>query len=350
MFFYVFNSENRDYNIIFQYIPSFISNWDRDKYEIHLFENLYLNAENDVFEVYEHTIKDERLGWIFPITILESNENDYTDCKNLNHYKFIAYQKLLEQDAIVSVNDKSIDYGKLSDIFPNTIVCILCKETSQKIRDFRIDNYLLSFYDYGYLHFEGYPKAQAIYDRAGWVTEMRQHKRVILHKANFDITINGYTNALFKEHLLQSDNHIIRFIFLYQIIEHFIQVDFDSQFKTHLNSFNNRQLTLNDFKEEISTLSSERKRINNVFASVQLLADLKSDFVSEFDFLINDIGRTYKKNTFEDKIYDFRNLITHDLRQLTPKVDSLKKIIGIFERITVSLLIHLPTYLTLNKE
>ncbi len=339
-YFRVSNSENIGVN--FQYFPIAISNWDKERYEIYLLENSYLNAENDVFEVYEDTLTDERLGWIFPITILESNENDFRNFKNLNHYKFIAYQKLLELNINISVKDNVNEFLKLSDVFNNSIICLLCKDTIQKINDFKFDNYLLSLYKYGYLLLGNVSKSKAIYDRTEFVRQMRQNARIYLAKANFDITSNDYTRSLFQEHLLQSESHIIRFIFLYQIIEHFIQIEFDNQFQMHIDNYQNNKVAKNDLRESIINSSRERVIIKNVFNPITISQELKNEFLSECEYLFADIG-LISKNSFPDKIYDIRNLVTHRLRELTTKSESLNKIIEIFELIIVDLLINYST-------
>lgn len=341
-YFRVRNSE--DIGINFKYIPISTSTWNKEGFELYLLENSYLDAENDVFEVYEDSITEERIGWIFPITILESNDNEFTNSKNLNDYKYIAYQKLLELNTVISSRDFSGDFVKLSDIFKNVIVCILCKKTIDKIINFSIDSYILSLYKCGYLLLDDIPKSKAIYDRKEFVKDMRQRKRITITKAKFDISANDFTKSLFKEHLLQSEHYIIRFIFLYQIIEHLMDLEFDNQFKLHLEEYQNKKLTKNDLKENILTSTRERDLINSVFNRSAIKQELKGDFIQECDFLFNDLGLSLNsKKNFPDKIYDLRNLITHSLRELTTKSESLKKITEIFEQIIVELLINYKT-------
>lgn len=340
-YFRVSNSESIGVN--FQYIPISTSSWDKERYEIYLFENSYLNAENDVFQVYEKTISEERLGWIFPITILESNENDYREFSNLNHYKYVAYQKLFELEFSITARDNANEFLKLSEVFGNVIVCILCKETIKKINDFKFQNYLLSFYKYGYLLFSGFTKSKAIYDRTAFVTEMRNSSRVNLTKANFDITTNEFTKSLFIEHLLQSDNFLVRFIFLYQIVEHFIDEFSETQFNEHIENYQSKKLAKNDFRESINKSATERELVTDLFNTTLIQKELKEEFISEVNFLYNDIGRVTKKNSFPDKIYNIRNLVTHSLRELTAKSESMKKITELFERIIIDLLTNYKT-------
>ena len=136
---------------------------------------------------------------------------------------------------------------------------------------------------------------------------------------------------------MQHDDNI-RFIFLYQIIEHFIQLEFDNQFQLHLDDYTSKKVTKNDLKENINNSSRERTLIRIIFSQIVIQQDLKSEFLQECDFLFSDIGHN-SKNSFPDIIYDFRNLITHSLRELTTKSTSLEKITCIFELIIVDFLI-----------
>lgn len=334
-FFRVKNKDGKEVDI--KYIPLEISNWDKDRFELYLFENHYLNAENDVFEVYENTL-DERIGWIFPITILESNENDFADYKNLNKYKFIAYQKLLEKEVKIPFSIKTDRYLTLAEIFKNSIVCILSKDATRKIDQFNIENYILSFYKSGYLLLSNTSKYKMIYDRSEFVKDVRANRhRLNIEKSNFNVCDNVYTKALYKEHLLQSESYIIRFIFLYQIIEHFMQDEFDALFTEHLNAYQEKKLAKNDLKESILKVSRERDLIKTVINRISINQKLKEEFIQSCKYIFQDLGQ-HSKDAFSDNIYDLRNLITHQLRHLTNKTEALEKVIEIFERVMIDLL------------
>lgn len=337
-YFQVSNSNGIGVN--FEYIPNSTSNWDKERMEIHLFENPYFTAENDVFEIYEKSGKD-RLGWIFPITILESNDNDFADHKNLNNYKFVAYQKLLELNYSISSQNSSKDFIKLSSVFGNIIICLLHKDAIQNIKDFEFNRYILSFHKNGYLVHFGSPKSKTIYNRTSFIDEKRKERRITIEPSNFEIVKNNFTKSLFIEHLLQSDNYLVRFIFLYQIIEHFVNELSEKQFYQHIENYIDNKSTKNDFRENISKSSTERELVSDIFSLTIIPHELQQEFNTEIDFFFNDIGKVYKKNSFSDKIYNLRNIVTHNVRELTTKSDDLKKITEIFERIIIELLINL---------
>jgi len=337
-YFRIHNLEDIGINI--KYVPISTSIWNKDNFVIYLLENPYLNAENDVFEVYEEKITSERIGWIFPISVLESNDNDYINYKNLNDYKYITYQKLFEFDLKLSTGEYYNDFCMLAEFFKDTIICILCKETINKIPDFNFDDYLLSLYNYGYLIKNSTIMANAIYDKDEFKKKMREERsRIIIKKAKFDISENYFTKLLYKEHLLQSESHIVRFFFLYQIIEYFMEIEFENQFQKYLDKFNNKKLLKNDFRENIINCSRERYLIRDIIASTKIDSDLTTEFINECDFLFKDMG-IITKDSFSDKLYDLRNIMTHRLRDLTTKSESLKKITEIFERVITNFLIN----------
>ena len=338
-------NESKDTIIKINYIPTTTSTWSKDKFDIYFFENGYLNAENDVYEI-DYVTLEERIGWIFPITILESNENDYEDYKNLNNYKFIAYQKMLDLPLIFNGDDLQ-EYYTISDFFPDCMVCILSKPTISKIPGFKFDDTLLSFYNYGYLLLNEDRKSyvKAIFDRSDFISEMRSatRKKIVLRKTSFNIRRHNYISSLYHGNLLQSESHLIRFFFLYQVIEYLMQQDYDKAFALCLKEYNDGNISKNDFKEAINEISRERAIINGIFNKCAIEQDLAHSFIGECEILFDSIPKTIKgTHNITNMVYGLRNLVTHQLRDLTVHDEQLKKIVEIFERLLTNLLVNLP--------
>ena len=336
-YFNVKNVSGASINI--NYIPTSKGNWDKERFRIYLFKNAYLNAENDVFQVKESTL-DERLGWIFPITLLESNDNDFENTKNLNKYKFVTYQKLLEKTVTLKPKTSNSEYT-LNEMFPDSIVCILSEDTIAKIPNFKIKDYFFSFYEHGYIVYKPQLSAKGIYNRSNFLQEMRNGRTSItIKKSNFDIDTNEYIKSLFvKNHLLQSDSYVVRFIFLYQIIEHFMSKEFDKQFAVYLDEYQQTLIGKNDLKESISNISKERGLIKDIINRIPIEHQLKVEFSTECDFLFDDLKFKPKQTNFSDKVYDLRNIMVHRLRELTTKTENMNRILEIFERVIINILI-----------
>lgn len=337
-------SNNSGDEIHISYIPILDSSWDKENFDVYVLDNPYLNAENDVFEIYESTL-DERLGWIFPITILVSNDNDFSETKNLNKYKFVAQYKLLtDSQSTLQGSSLGNDY-LITDIYnESSIICILNKQTTSKINNFKIHDYILSFYKYGYSFFQNNAIRKNILNKANFIQEMRQaeRRRVIIRKSHFDITSNSYIESLFEKYLLKTDDFLVRFIFLYQIIEQLMEDEFGVLFQQFLTDYNSNSITKNDFKDYINTSSKERELIKSVFGKTFIDTHLKDEFESAFDFLYGELNYKIRK-PLSDKIYDFRNLVTHSYRNIIDKIESINNLIQIFEEIIICALINYNT-------
>jgi hypothetical protein len=335
-------ASSTNFEIQVPYIPKEISHWDIEKYEIYLFENPYLTAENDVFEVYEKTI-DKRLGWIFPISTLESNESDLVGKKNFDNYRYVAYWKLLKLNISSKLPLNYNEDYRISELFPNIVVCILSKEEMKNIPDFNILNYIFSFFEFDFLLLSDSLKGKAIYNKTTAINNIRkQKKRITLKKSGFDILSNQYIKSLFLEHLYQSEDFLVRYILLYQIVEYFMEEKSNKLLEEEIEDFQNKKITKNSLRENILQHLSERKLIKKIFENISIPNTLKDDFIEKCSYLFNDIGEK-PQSSFEDIFYDLRNLITHRFRILTNKTEELKEITSLCEKIILAYLSNYST-------
>lgn len=326
-----------DFEIRIRYIPYFESTRDPGRYECVLFENSYLTAENDVFEIYESTLGG-RLGWIFPIAALDSNEHNFAEDNSFKHYRHIAYQKLLSLNYPVNFTDSKEEY-RISEIFDGVTVCILSKDEIANISNFKITDYVLSFLKYDYLILKKGFNGKITFKKDEQIEAIRKgNHRIKIKKAAFDITSNQYTNSLFIDHVYQTENTLTKYILLYQILEQFIQELGDSLLDEIIKEYQDKKITKNTVKEKIGKVQNDRSLIKKTFEKTLIKNEIRNAFLEKCTFLFNDINLTVDR-VFEDAIYDFRNLITHNYRLLTDKTDELNDLVYLFELIIIELLI-----------
>lgn len=337
-----FKVTNGFYELFFEFTPKFEKEWDYSKYELFLFDNPYFDAENDVFEIY---IKNQegRAGWIFPITLLESNENDYVDYKNLNGYKFVAYHLLLRSNKLIQIKNNRDNY-KLTDIFDETTkICLLSKEDINRNSIFDLNEYLLSYYTFGYsLQHKEYNYQLR---QRNWFRDIEsfrvQNNKLSLQESSFEFKSNDYIFNIFTNHLLVAENNLVRFILLYQVIEELMHIESEQQINDSILRFQRKNISKNDFKTELNEISSEANLIFSIFEKTPIDADLQRDFTNKCVILFEAINYEPKnKVDFNKILYSFRNLVTHNYRLLIDKKEELDKIISDFEFIVVQLLIN----------
>lgn len=319
-----------------KYVPLFESPRDPERYDCILFENSYLIAENDVFEIYESSLKG-RFGWIFPISTLDSNENDYVENDSFKHYRHIAYKKLLSIDYKVNIRDIKDEY-QISEIFQGVSVCILSKDEIAKLNEFKITDYTLSFLKYDYLILNKTFSSKKAFKKDNEIETLRKgNHKIKIKKAAFDITSDQFTNSLFIDHVYQTENILIKYILLYQILEQFIQEYGDNLVDEIITEYKEKKITKNTLKEKIGKLQNDRVLLKMPFEKSNINLETRQLFIRKCTFLFSDLKLTMSPN-FEDAIYDLRNLVTHNYRALTNKTDELNDLIYIFELIVIDLL------------
>ena len=321
-YFKLHNPKDIDDKILFEYVPVLDTEYSSDNFKIYIFENNYLNAENDIFQLIDKN-SDIRIGWAFPITILESNDNDFSENAHLNKYKYVAFKILLESKYLeFQINDIDISKIRLSDIYSeNAIVIIQSNEQIKNISNYKFNNYLPSFASYGYFLKNKHKLIASFEVNKKFALERRKVKKLKLKNSTFNLDDLIFLKLLYTRYLKSLNHHLLRFHLLYQVIEHFISEYFNSEFDHLVNDYSQGDLLKNDFFEKISNLKSERKSINKIFEILNInktskIFGIVTDLARDCDALF--LNRNKKSsNQIGDQIYDVRNLVVHEYRKLT---------------------------------
>jgi hypothetical protein len=128
-------------------------------------------------------------------------------------------------------------------------------------------------------------------------------------------------------------------MFLYQILEHFIEENADKKLEELIQSYQDKKISKNTLRERIGKFSNDRSLLKKTFEKSTINKELKIAFIEKCTFLFNDIGEDVDGN-FEDVLYDLRNLITHRYRAISDKTEDLKIIMSLFEALMIELLIN----------
>lgn len=316
-------------SISIEYKPILVKDYNTNDFEIHLFENNYLNAENDVFQIIDKN-DDLRLGWIFPLSNLEGTEHDQYENIHLNRYKYVAFQLLLEaQYENIKLSQEKTEFD-LSDLYPdNPIILILSSANTVKIKDFSVINYLPSLSKFGYFKKNEFQNSVVLPQKDLFCTSFRGVEKLYLYKSPRDLTQDRFLDAMFQKLLKSLEHHLVRFHLLYQVIEYILSERFDAVFDRLLLEFQTNKPPKNDFIEELKDLSKERINIKKV---IECISKGHCDFdANNLKRDATDLLNSHKKKiktSVGDLLYDIRNLIVHNYRDIEDTE------IEIFENIT----------------
>ena len=329
-----------DNSIIFDYIPIGETEFSYKDYQVVLLDNNYLNAENDVFQIFDKKEKI-RLGWIFPFSNLVSNENDFSNNEYLNKYKYVAYQLLLLSTNKDLDTEQGFDEIRISNFYlDNPIVMVLSNNNIAKINNFSLHNYIPSLAKYGYYIQNEYSNRLNLDAKRDYCLNYRGKSKLNLTCAVRDIKSDRFFSELFSKHLKSLEHHLIRFHILYQVIEYTLSERFDVVFKSLISEYNASSIKKNDFIEGINQLGKERANIKKVVEQVQN-KNCDSDIVNlerECKNLLHSHGKKIK-NTTGDLIYDVRNLIVHNYRDIEDnEIESLEVVTHEMELLTINII------------
>lgn len=208
-------------------------------------------TESSIFKVY---VDGERIGWIIPIQALNSDAHDEAENIYFLKYAFVAWEYLLEK-----CECEVLDFDKF-DLFTNYSedinLLVLCKENCSKVKNFCLDNYIVSLFEYGY-SYTGFGNKY---------TPVKQiNKNLNLKPQSEFLNENTYLLELFKHQIPLEEEPLIRFYLYYQIVEIFIQQIFEYSFNDILDELKCTADDPLDTKERLINLTNEKKRINILF-------------------------------------------------------------------------------------
>ncbi len=117
-----------------------------DDFEIRfLYNNNDGVSENSIFNLYADGI---RIGWIFPIQSLESQEHDYVHNVFYLKYAYIVVYKLLQ---MAEFEEEEYSDFSILDYYSDDIqILVYDKENASKIEGFEISNYSVDLFSKGY--------------------------------------------------------------------------------------------------------------------------------------------------------------------------------------------------------
>ncbi|WP_458408235.1 hypothetical protein [Anaerotignum sp.] len=276
-----------------------------------------LCTENSIYQVY---VGGQRIGWVFPLQALVSEEHDCVNNQYFLKYAYVATYLLLQD--IDDVDKRNIGTQLLLedyyDIKKN--ILIIDKNNVEKIESFSFENYLVGLFRYGYA-FKG--KGNVFSDHL----PLGANNRITLKSLSTDLTMIPNINYLFEEQLSTADNEIIRFYLCYQIIELLITLVFEDQFKNLLTKISQDSEALFDERDNLSKIVGEKHRIKILFSNyVSCETEHQTDLDIACQKMLSLNGKTLSDRYYEN-LYSVRCLLVHRLYSLSSdSYDILKEI------------------------
>ncbi len=275
-----------------------------DDFEMYfLYNNNDGVSENSIFNLYADGI---RIGWIFPIQSLESQEHDYVHNEFYLKYAYIVVYKLLQ---MAEFGDREYSEFSILDYYSDDIqILVYDKGNASEIESFDISNYAVDLFSKGY-SFCGEGNVFTKLDAVDQNIRIKQ-----LPKQIRDIS---YINVLFMELIPLRDSSYSKFHLIYQIIEILIGVVFNYKFKSFIQEIEDSPDDLFEKREKLSGITTEKDRVIWLFENFSSVELQKREILNSFcEKMLQDNEKKYKENNVGNNLYAVRCLIVHNLYSL----------------------------------
>lgn len=324
-----YDEENREYRVIkkgkeVSYKPELevIAEYDPKDFMVKILYN-QKTVENSIYQVC--CDKSKRVGWLFPLQALCSNQHDYHDNEFFLRQAYIAYYIILEK-IVDEIEFEKDDEVILTD-YLNENCQILLLEKSLLEREniiFTYEKYAPSFLYYGYT-------TQNFKFEFGRIADLE--KKIRLNKVSAELEQDIYISTLFCDLIPSNLDELSRFHVLYQTIEVMITIIFRYRFKELLQELESsaKDIYINETAQQLKNLIGENDRIKKLFNEwCKIETDIASDLKNECKAFLDENEYSVEKDDLFSCLYGTRNLIVHSMYKL--KREELEKLKEINER------------------
>ena len=227
-------------------------------------------SENSIFQVY---VDKQRIGWIFPIQALLSDQHDYAGNIFFLRYAYVAFWLLLNN--IKSENEQEISSEIfLEDFYDNSLtILVLDNENISRLEGtFSIENYTISLYQYGY-SWSGRGNLDSQIEKPD--------KRIHLKPIAKELQRTKYIYTMFEKEIPKIQEAFARFHTYYQIVEILISIVFEDKFKTFVDLLKNSKESLFEQRDKLGNMILEKQRVKWLFAEYVSIPQTEKNILDE---------------------------------------------------------------------
>lgn len=305
----IFYLRDVDEKVVCEYCPKLNLNpeYDPAQYRYILLCNEREDySENSIFQV---CVKKQRIGWIFPIQALMSDQHKYANNQFFLRYAYVASWMLLND--IKSKDEREISSEIFLEDFYNDSLTVLVLDEgniSKLEETFYIEHYMVSLFQHGY-SWSGRGNLDSQIEKP----DIRIHLKPIAK----ELQQIKYIYTMFEKEIPKNQEAFARFHTYYQIVEILISTVFEDKFKKFVDQLNKSVESLFDQREELGNMVLEKQRVKWLFAEYVSISQREKNILDErCKKLLQENGKKIGAGMAEN-LYSVRCLLVHSMYMLS---------------------------------
>lgn len=323
--------------------------FDPSEYGIELFFSPYYMAEDDNFCV---IVKNgNTIGWLITISYLQEDDESFI-CQHdkwLNRYAhigislFMTYLIEKEKDNFLSKED---DFYLSSVDFPSCHAFIYRRS---QIGDSYVFTLYPQFYNAGFYHVKTLFEAsdEEIFYKSNYAENLIKastKRKIYVSQIERTPELTKLLRCLYENWLPYSYvNSFSRYIFLYQVVEYFMEMAFEKSLYVHIMDYNERRISKNDLRKCLTSDAEEITKIEMVFNGIPTNSQIVLDFIQNAKGFFDKIGIDFYETSVGKYIYKVRNILVHNMRLALDYENEINEIVECFEKLIALKLSKLET-------
>lgn len=312
-YFLIYDDEHLEYlcyypenNLVSEYL-------EKDYELVYLFNNRNECTENSIHQVF---VEKVRIGWIFPLQALLSKEHECYENQHFLKYAYVATCHILNQ-IHKDVRGQLPEEVRLEDFFEEYAnFLVIDKSNCARIKDFSLDNYVVSLYKYGY----SFSKEGNIFSDVEGIS-----KNVNLKKMSEELCDVKYISTLFKEIFPIKQEAYSMFYTYYQVIEILISKVFGKEFTKIMKDLEADVDNLFDKRDSLSDLVNEKNRVRILFSNYVNIEAQKSKNLDALCIKLLEKKNKKIGKTVAENLYAVRCLLVHNMYTLDRESSNILK-------------------------
>lgn len=320
------------------------NDFDLSDYGLAFFYSPYYTAEDDNLEV---CVKgDHSIGWLITLSYLQERDEELISQHPewLNKFAFLG-TPLLVSHIVQNEPEFLIFHGNeccLSDVdLPSCHVFVYRLSKANKDD---IVSFLPQLYDKGFYHISKLSDVvnESLFYKSSYADNLikeEKKRRINLKKNVYSEELVKLIKNLFEKWLPYSYvNAFSRYIYLYQVVEYFMEIAFEESLFANIKKYNNKNISKNDLRKHIQDDSEEKAKIEMVFNGFSSNDSIVTDFKQNVKQFLGIIGSDFNGTTIGEHVYKIRNILVHNMRLAIDYETELNDIVECLEKLIVFVL------------
>ena len=310
-----FEIKNKGGETICEYYPKLKLNpeFEPSNFQYYILKNDREDySENSIYQV---CVSQKRIGWIFPIQALLSDQHTY--CENPFFLKYAYVANCLLLNDIKNEKASSVSEIELTDFYDESItILVLDNENIKSIDDFDIKDYTVSLYQKGY-SYSGRGNLDSVIEKID--------KKFNLKPISKELRKIQYIHILFAKEIPKEQEAFAKFHIYYQIIEILITIVFEDKFKRFVEQLIENTDSLFDKRDELGNMVIEKQRVKWLFSNYVSLSGETVNILNDQCKKLLNLSEKETSDIMAENLYSVRCLLVHSMYILCDESNEVLK-------------------------